>query len=75
VDADPGGLQGDAIQPLILRVNQGECLRIALRNDLAGGEPASLHLHGSSLYVARDGTPAVARNPGAMASPGQTVHL
>jgi len=45
------GLQGDAIQPLVLRVNQGECLRITLRNDLAKGEPASFHLHGSSLYV------------------------
>ena len=28
------GLQGDAIQPLVLRVNQGECLRITLRNGL-----------------------------------------
>ena len=28
------GLQGDAIQPLTLRVDQGECLRIAFRNDL-----------------------------------------
>lgn len=40
------GLQGDAIQPLTLRVNQGECLRITLRNALENGEPASLHLHG-----------------------------
>ncbi len=28
------GLQGDAIQPLILRVNQGECLRVKLGNAL-----------------------------------------
>src|SRR5207237_10787450 len=28
------GLHGDAIQPLTLRVNQGECLRVSLRNHL-----------------------------------------
>ncbi len=67
------GLQGDAIQPLAIRVNQGECLRIRLRNDLKNGEPASLHLHGSSLYVARNGSPAIATNPEAMARPGETV--
>lgn len=67
------GLQGDAIQPLILRVNQGECLRLSLQNDLAGSEPASLHLHGSGLYVAGAGLPAIAANPEAMVLPGQTV--
>ena len=45
------GLQGDAIQPLTLRVNQGECLRLTLRNGMDNGEPASLHLHGSSLFM------------------------
>jgi len=56
------GLQGDAIQPLVLRVNQGECLRITLQNALQNGEPASLHLHGSSLHLADSGTPAIATN-------------
>src|SRR5262245_26776981 len=65
------GLQGDAIQPLVLRVNQGECLRITLRNDLANGEPASFHLHGSSLYVDSSGSPAVATNPEAFVRPGE----
>jgi FtsP/CotA-like multicopper oxidase with cupredoxin domain len=49
-----------------LRVNQGECLRITLRNDLAKGEPASLHL-------ARTGAPAIATNPEAIAQQGATV--
>ncbi len=67
------GLQGDAIQPLILRVNQGECLRLTLRNELADNEPASLHLHGSGLVVAASGLPAIAANPQAMTLPGQSV--
>jgi len=67
------GLQGDAIQPLILRVNQGECLRLTLRNALDEREPASLHLHGSSLHLANSGAPAIATNPEAMAQPGEIV--
>src|SRR2546425_10961173 len=56
------GLQGDAIQPLALRVRKGECLRITLRNALGRREPASFHLHGSSLRVAGTKTPAIATN-------------
>jgi hypothetical protein len=69
------GLQGDAIQPLILRVNQGECLRITLRNalDRDGGEPVSLHLHGSSLHLTTNGAPAIATNPDAIALSGASV--
>jgi FtsP/CotA-like multicopper oxidase with cupredoxin domain len=67
------GLQDDAIQPLTLRVRQGECLRIRLRDALAGGEPASLHLHGASLRVAGEGGPAIATNPHAMVARGQAV--
>ena len=66
------GLQGDAIQPLTLRVNAGECLRIQLRNAIED-EPASLHLHGSALYVASDGSPAIAANPRVIAASGETV--
>ena len=66
------GLQGDAIQPLTLRVAQGECLRIRFTNQLKDA-PASIHIHGSSLRVARDGSPAIATNPSAMAAPGETV--
>lgn len=67
------GLQGDAIQPLTLRVNQGECLRVRLRNDLRGDKLASFHLHGSSLRVARTGKPATTTNPAALVRPGATV--
>lgn len=66
------GLQGDAIQPLALRVNQGECLRVTLRNALEGGEPASFHLHESELSVAGGG-PAIATNPKALAGSRQSI--
>ena len=67
------GLGGDRIQPLTIRANQGECVSIALRNALNDGEPASLHIHGSSLYVAATGEPAIATNPDASALPGESV--
>lgn len=67
------GLQGDAIQPLTLRVLPGECLRISLRNALPQGEAASLHVHGADLRVAVSGGAAIATNPGAVARPGQSV--
>ena len=73
--ADPAaslGLQGDAIQPLTLRVNQGECLRISLRNELEG-EPASLHIHGSSLLIEGSGRPRRSRRIPTVAAPGETV--
>jgi manganese oxidase len=67
------GLQGDAIQPLVLRVNQGECLRLGLRNELANGEPASIHLHGSALYVAKTRRPAIATNRASIVLPASRV--
>lgn len=65
------GLQGDVIEPLTLRVRPGECLVVSLTNQLE--EPASFHLHGSSLRVAATQGAATAANPDAMASPGHTV--
>ena len=67
------GLQGDAIQPLTIRVNQGECFQVTLRNAMDDGQSASLHLHGSSLHLAGSGAPAIATNPDAMAAAGATV--
>ncbi len=67
------GLQGDAIQPLIIRVNQGECLRVTLTNHLSDGERASLHIHGSGQYVAATGAPAIATNAESYVSPGESV--
>jgi len=67
------GLQGDAIQPLVLRANQGDCLRVRLRNALAEGEPVSFHVHESGLYMAESGMAAIANNQEAIARPGESV--
>lgn len=67
------GEQGDAIQPLTLRVNQGECLRIKLTNQLQADEPVSFHLHASGLHLVSNGSPALATNPDALAQAGQSV--
>ena len=67
------GLQGDAIQPLTIRVNQGECLRVTLRNGLKDGEPGSFHLHGSGRYIAPTGQAALATNPDTIVAPGESV--
>ena len=40
------GLQGDLIQPLVIRANQGDCLRITLRNNI-DGEPTNMIINGS----------------------------
>ncbi|MCH7713065.1 MAG: multicopper oxidase domain-containing protein, partial [Chloroflexi bacterium] len=67
------GLQGDAIQPLTIRVNQGECLRVTLRNAMDNGEAVSFHLHGSGLHLAATGAPAIASNLSAMVPSGESV--
>jgi len=66
------GLQGDAIQPLTLRVLPGECLRVNLRDDIPG-EPASFHLHGVPWRVVSTGRAATETEPTAVAQPGSTV--
>lgn len=66
------GLQGDAIQPLILRVLPGECLSVGFTNDLTN-QPASFHLHDSSLVVAGGKGAATAANSAAIAKPGASV--
>ncbi len=72
---DPGavsnGLQGDAIQPLVIRANQGDCLKLTLHNEITD-EPTSLVINGSSMVVASTGKPATPSNPeGTIASGGQ----
>lgn len=74
--ADPAasmGLQNDAIQPLTLRVNQGDCLRVTLRNDLKNDEVTSLHLHSSSWHLQDSGEPAIATNAKSYVAPGKSV--
>ena len=67
------GLQGDAIQPLTLRVDQGECLRIRLHEPAQGraGEhpPPRLEPARGRRAARRPSRP----NPDAMAAPGATV--
>jgi len=71
---DPGavsnGLQGDYIQPLVIRANQGDCVDITLRNK-TDGEPVGLHIHGSSTIIKATGKPAVATNPDTTVDPGK----
>ena len=74
-ESDPGavtnGLSGDMIQPLAIRVNQGERLVINLTNEV-DEEKVSLHLHGSSLVVQSTGEPATSTNADAYVEPGAT---
>ena len=74
-NSDPGavsnGLSGDAIQPLAIRVNQGECLVIHLDNNVED-EDVSMHLHGSSLLIEDTGLPATSSNPDASIAPGES---
>ncbi len=72
---DPGavsnGLQGDAIQPLVIRANQGDCLKLTLHNEITE-EPTSLVINGSSMVVAATGKPATPSNPeGTVVTGGQ----
>ena len=66
------GLRDDLIQPLVIRANLGECLRINFTNTLADGEPASLHILGLPHTVENAGS-AVGNNPDTFADPGETV--
>ncbi|RMH07244.1 MAG: LysM peptidoglycan-binding domain-containing protein [Nitrospirae bacterium] len=69
---DPGavinGLQNQWIQPLVIRGNQGDCIKITLRNKLEFGEDVSLHINGSSMVISKTGEPATTTNPDAVAS-------
>lgn len=71
---DPGavsiGLQGDMIQPLVIRANQGDCLNIILRNQVEDVE-INFHLHGSSLIVKSTGKPATLTNPESFVESGK----
>ncbi|HJU04063.1 MAG TPA: multicopper oxidase domain-containing protein, partial [Nitrospiraceae bacterium] len=76
---DPGavatGLQNNWIQPLAIRGNQGDCVKITLQNKLDGGEDVSLHIHGSSMIVSATGKPAITTNSDSVAPQGQSVEL
>ena len=66
------GLRRDPIQPLVIRANLGDCLRIHFTNRLTDGEPASLHILGLPHTVANAGG-AVGENPPSYALRDATV--
>jgi FtsP/CotA-like multicopper oxidase with cupredoxin domain len=71
---DPGavttGLQGDVIQPLVLRANQGDCVKMTLRNQMES-EDGSLFIQASSMVVSATGKPATTTNPESIVEPGK----
>jgi FtsP/CotA-like multicopper oxidase with cupredoxin domain len=67
------GIGADAIQPLTIRANPGDCIQIAFENDLT--EPASFNVHGADLIVSATGEPALTTNPDSSAMPGESVAL
>ena len=75
---DPGavstGLQGDMIQPLVIRGNQGDCVRITLRNQMMD-EAGSLHIHGSSMVISASGKAATTTNSDSVVEPGKTNEM
>jgi FtsP/CotA-like multicopper oxidase with cupredoxin domain len=65
------GLQTDVIQPLVIRGNQGDCVVIALRNQL-DGEDVGIHIHGSSTIIKATGQAATAANADSTIKPGKS---
>jgi manganese oxidase len=74
-ELDPGavsnGLQGDAIQPFMIRANQGDCLRIKFTNQLED-EDAGFQINGSAMIISSSGQPDTAATPGAIVPAGET---
>src|SRR6266498_3818070 len=68
------GLQGDIIQPLTIRGNQGDCVRITLRNQLKD-ETGSLHIHGASMIVSATGKAATTTNSDTVLAPGKSLDM
>jgi manganese oxidase len=64
------GLQGDLIQPLVIRANQGDCMRVTLRNQIAD-EPTNMIINGSQMLVRSTGKPANSNNPEALVETGK----
>ncbi|MEO8324597.1 MAG: multicopper oxidase domain-containing protein [Nitrospirota bacterium] len=77
--ADPGavknGIQDQWIQPLVIRGNQGDCVKITLNNQLEFGEEVSLHINGSDMVMSQSGQPALTTNPATVAEEGKTIEM
>jgi FtsP/CotA-like multicopper oxidase with cupredoxin domain len=74
-DKDPGadttGLQGDAIQPLAIRGNQGDCVRFKVTNAVED-EDIGFQVNGSAMIISSSGLPATAASKGAIVPPEGT---
>ncbi|MCH9651724.1 MAG: multicopper oxidase domain-containing protein [Deltaproteobacteria bacterium] len=66
------GLRKDLIQPLVIRANLGDCLRINFTNAIDDDRPASMHILGLPHSVTNAGS-AVGNNPDTFAAHGETV--
>ena len=76
---DPGGvkngIQDQWIQPLVIRGNQGDCVKINLTNSLEFGEEVSLHINGSDMVMSSTGKPATTTNPDSVAAEGESISM
>ena len=76
---DPGGvkngIQDQWIQPLVIRGNQGDCVKISLHNKLEFGEEVSLHINGSDMVMSETGQPATTTNPATVAEEGKAITM
>jgi len=74
-ELDPGmvstGLQGDAIQPMTIRGNQGDCIRVKFTNRLED-EEAGFQISGSAMIISSSGQPNTAATPGSIVASGET---
>ena len=72
---DPGavstGIQGDAISPMTIRGNQGECVRFKVRNAVED-EDVGFQVNGSAMIISSSGQPATAATPGAIIASGES---
>ena len=66
------GLRKDLIQPLVIRANMGECLRINFTNALSDGQPASMHILGLP-HTTTGAASFVGNNANSMADPDDTI--
>ncbi|MBT7707551.1 MAG: multicopper oxidase domain-containing protein [Nitrospina sp.] len=72
---DPGavstGLQGDAIQPMTIRGNQGDCVRVKFTNRLED-EDAGFQISGSAMIISSSGQPNTAATKGSIVASGES---
>ena len=66
------GLRKDPIQPLVIRANLGDCLRIHFTNSLDTNRPASMHILGLP-HTVENASSAVGNNPDTFAPAGGTL--